>query len=60
MLTYERNVEFRRTLVSVGGISLAVLRAGVGDVWPFGTFPQFLDVIYRRGTSINGYPSSTR
>jgi N-acyl-D-aspartate/D-glutamate deacylase len=42
-----------RTLESVEGMSLAALRAGVGEEWPFETFPEFLDAIARRGTAIN-------
>jgi N-acyl-D-aspartate/D-glutamate deacylase len=42
-----------RTLENVEGMSLDALVAGVGDDWPFETFPEFLDAIERRGTSIN-------
>jgi N-acyl-D-aspartate/D-glutamate deacylase len=42
-----------RTLENVEGMSLAALKAGVGDDWPFETFPEFLDAIARRGTAIN-------
>jgi N-acyl-D-aspartate/D-glutamate deacylase len=42
-----------RTLESVEGMSLEALRAGVGDDWPFETFPEYLDAIERRGTAIN-------
>ena len=42
-----------RTLENVEGMSLEALRAGVGDDWPFETFPQFLDAIERRGPAIN-------
>lgn len=42
-----------RTLESVEGMSLAALRAGCGEAWPFETFPQFLDAIERRGAAIN-------
>ncbi|HEY8517010.1 MAG TPA: amidohydrolase family protein [Candidatus Binatia bacterium] len=42
-----------RTLENVEGMSLDALIAGVGDDWPFETFPEFLDAIERRGTSIN-------
>jgi N-acyl-D-aspartate/D-glutamate deacylase len=42
-----------RTLESVEGMSLAALRAGVGEEWPFETFPEFLDAIERRGIAIN-------
>jgi len=42
-----------RTLENVEGMSLAALQAGVGDDWPFETFPEFLDALARRGTAIN-------
>jgi N-acyl-D-aspartate/D-glutamate deacylase len=42
-----------RTLEKVEGMSLACLHAGCGTPWPFETFPQYLDVIERRGTAIN-------
>ena len=42
-----------RTLESVEGMSLDALHAGVGDDWPFETFPEFLDAIDARGTAIN-------
>jgi N-acyl-D-aspartate/D-glutamate deacylase len=34
-------------------MSLEALRAGVGDDWPFETFPEFLDAIAARGTAIH-------
>jgi N-acyl-D-aspartate/D-glutamate deacylase len=42
-----------RTLESVEGMSLAALRAGVGDDWAFETFPQYLDAVEARGTAIH-------
>jgi N-acyl-D-aspartate/D-glutamate deacylase len=42
-----------RTLESVEGMSLEALRAGVGEDWPFETFPEYLDAIESRGTAIN-------
>jgi len=42
-----------RTLESVEGMSLDALRAGVGDDWPFETFPEYLAAIESRGTAIN-------
>lgn len=42
-----------RTLEKVEGMSFAALAAGVGEDWPFATFPEYLDVIERRGTAIN-------
>ncbi len=40
------------TLEKVEGMSVNALRAGLGD-WSFETFPQYLDLIERRGTGIN-------
>jgi N-acyl-D-aspartate/D-glutamate deacylase len=42
-----------RTLESVEGMSLEALREGVGEDWPFESFPEYLDAIERRGTAIN-------
>jgi len=42
-----------RTLENVEGMSIDALNAGIGDEWPFETFPEFLDAIERRGTAIN-------
>jgi N-acyl-D-amino-acid deacylase len=42
-----------RTLEKVEGMSLACLRAGCGESWPFETFPEYLDVIERRGSLVN-------
>lgn len=42
-----------RTLEKVEGMSLAALEAGCGDDWGFETFPQYLDVVERRGMAIN-------
>jgi N-acyl-D-amino-acid deacylase len=44
-----------RTLENVEGMSLAALRAGVGDAdaWPFETFPEFLDAVDARGVAVN-------
>jgi N-acyl-D-aspartate/D-glutamate deacylase len=42
-----------RTLENVEGMSIDALNAGIGEEWPFETFPEFLDVIERRGTAIN-------
>jgi N-acyl-D-aspartate/D-glutamate deacylase len=42
-----------RTLENVEGMSLDALRAGVGEEWPFETFPEFLDAVDRRGSVIN-------
>ena len=42
-----------QTLEKVEGMSLDALHAGLGDVWPFETFPQYLDVVEKRGSAIN-------
>jgi N-acyl-D-aspartate/D-glutamate deacylase len=42
-----------RTLENVEGMAIDALRAGIGDDWPFETFPEFLDAIERRNPVIN-------
>jgi len=42
-----------RTLEKVEGMSVDALKAGLGEEWPFETFPEYLDVIDRLGPSIN-------
>ncbi len=42
-----------RTLENVEGMTVAALKAGLGEVWPFETFPEYLQVIEARGTAIN-------
>jgi N-acyl-D-amino-acid deacylase len=42
-----------RTLENVEGMAFDALQVGLGERWPFETFPQFLDAIERRGTAIN-------
>ena len=42
-----------RTLERVEAMSLAALNAGIGDQWPFETFPEYLDAVEARGTAIN-------
>ncbi len=41
------------TLENVEGMSIDALKAGVGEDWPFETFPEYLDAIEARGTAIN-------
>src|SRR5882757_8445807 len=41
-----------RTLEKVEGMSLAALEAGLGEKWPFETFPEYLDAVERRGTAL--------
>lgn len=42
-----------RTLENVEGMSLEALHAGIGEDWPFETFPEYLTAIEQRGTAIN-------
>ena len=42
-----------QTLEKVEGMSLDALQAGVGEDWPFETFPQYLDAVEKRGSAIN-------
>ena len=42
-----------RTLENVEGMTAAALHEGLGDDWPFETFPEYLDAIESRGVAIN-------
>ncbi|MFZ5781570.1 MAG: N-acyl-D-amino-acid deacylase family protein [Pseudomonadota bacterium] len=42
-----------QTLEKVEGMSLDALHAGLGDDWPFETFPQYLDALEKSGSAIN-------
>jgi N-acyl-D-aspartate/D-glutamate deacylase len=42
-----------QTLEKVEGMSLDALQAGLGDAWPFETFPQYLDTVEKHGVAIN-------
>jgi N-acyl-D-aspartate/D-glutamate deacylase len=42
-----------RTLEKVEGMSADALRAGLGDTWPFESFPEYLDAVDARGSAIN-------
>jgi N-acyl-D-aspartate/D-glutamate deacylase len=42
-----------RTLEKVEGMSAAALEAGLGEDWPFESFPEFLDAVEQRGSAIN-------
>ena len=42
-----------RTLENVEGMSLEALHSGIGEDWPFETFPEYLDAIEARGNAIN-------
>ena len=42
-----------QTLEKVEGMSLEALQAGLGEAWPFETFPQYLDALEKRGSAVN-------
>jgi N-acyl-D-amino-acid deacylase len=42
-----------RALEKVEGMSREALEAGLGEDWPFETFPEYLTALRRRGTAIN-------
>ncbi|WP_341911318.1 amidohydrolase family protein [Ferrovibrio terrae] len=42
-----------RTLERVEAMPLNALEAGLGNDWPFETFPQYLDALDKMGTAIN-------
>jgi len=42
-----------QTLEKVEGMSLDALQAGLGDNWPFETFPQYLNTLEKQGSAIN-------
>ncbi|MBS0540120.1 MAG: amidohydrolase family protein [Proteobacteria bacterium] len=42
-----------QTLEKVEGMSLDALQEGLGDDWPFETFPQYLDLVEKRGAAVN-------
>jgi N-acyl-D-aspartate/D-glutamate deacylase len=42
-----------RTLENVEGMTVSALQAGLGDQWPFETFPEYLDAIEKNGVAIN-------
>ena len=42
-----------RTLENVEGMSVDALRAGLGQDWPFETFPQYLDAVEQNGCAVN-------
>jgi N-acyl-D-amino-acid deacylase len=41
------------TLEKVEGMSAAALRAGLGEAWPFESFPQYLDAVEAHGAVVN-------
>jgi len=42
-----------RILERVEAMSFPALKAGIGEEWPFRTFPEYLDAVEARGTAIN-------
>ncbi len=42
-----------RTLENVEGMDAAALKAGLGENWPFESFPEYLDAIEKAGIGIN-------
>ena len=48
-----RRDQMLRTLEKVEGMSLEALRLGLGSDWGFESFPEYLDLIDRKGTAIN-------
>jgi N-acyl-D-aspartate/D-glutamate deacylase len=42
-----------RTLEKVEGMSYEALAQGLGEEWPFETFPEYLDAVERRGSAIH-------
>ncbi|MBV1904507.1 MAG: amidohydrolase family protein [Pseudomonadales bacterium] len=49
----EHRLLIAETLENVEGMSVAALKAGLGDDWGFESFPEYLDKIEEGGTSIN-------
>ncbi len=42
-----------RTLERVEGMSLAALKAGIGEDWPFESFPEYMDALDKQPLGIN-------
>jgi len=42
-----------RTLEKVEGMAYDALKRGLGDEWPFETYPEYLDVLEERGSAVN-------
>src|SRR5579871_4828633 len=42
-----------RTLERVEGMSVEALEAGLGEDWGFESFPEYLDLVEKRGSAIN-------
>ncbi len=43
----------KRTLEKVEGMSFEALTAGLGETWPFETFPEYMDAVEQSGADIN-------
>jgi len=49
----EHRETIMRTLEKVEGMAYTALSAGLGDEWPFESFPEYLDVVEKRGSTVN-------
>ncbi|MBV1879585.1 MAG: amidohydrolase family protein [Pseudomonadales bacterium] len=49
----EHRLLIAETLENVEGMSVAALKAGLGEEWSFETFPEYMDAIEASGTAIN-------
>lgn len=49
----EHRMMILKTLEKVEGMDMAALTQGIGPVWPFETFPEYLDAVEARGMAIN-------
>lgn len=49
----EHRTTAMRTLEKVEGMSFDALSAGLGADWPFTSFPDYLDLLHRKGSAIN-------
>jgi N-acyl-D-aspartate/D-glutamate deacylase len=49
----EHRTTAMRTLEKVEGMSFAALSAGLGENWPFSTFPEYLNLLESKGSAIN-------
>ena len=49
----DHRTNIMRTLEKVEGMSYDALASGLGDDWPFESFPEYMDAIEARGSAIN-------
>ncbi len=49
----EHRTKILETLEKVEGMSLSALEVGTGSPWPFESFPEYLDLVERRGAAVN-------